>query len=333
MEKMFDEYCLAHIKGPDLYCKKVNQSCPPAFCHFTCWGDWKRLRKENTEEVRKKCFKDITPEVANNQDMVTVIIPCIKEDAKYLARTVKAVRETAIGPIEIFTICDNWDGEDKKEYGDVVHSVDRVVGQRYATNWAARLANGKYLFRLDAHCNMSKGWDARMKDSCGDNTIVTTTFDGLDLNTWKGTNRDNGFVRLTDKLDSVFVRGWKTIEERDVEEETMGISGTSFMITKDYYWKLGGSDEELGEYGAIGPEWSCKVWLTGGMCLVRTDVVCYHYFRRFTPFDIDNQEKAKAFDKLYQQWVIGDDPRITRPMGWLVMRFSHYLRARVWSRF
>jgi hypothetical protein len=332
VEKLFDEYCEKHIKGPDLYCKKVNMNCPPAFCHFTCWGNWRRFRKEDVEELRKKHIKPLTDEQKADKDLVSVIIPCAPQDEEYLERTAKSVRENAVGPIEIITICDGWNGAGRK-YGDIVHAVENVSGQRKAMNWAARIANGKILFRLDAHCGLSEGWDARMKSSLRDDNIVTTTFDGLNLETWKGTGGDNGFVRITEKMETYFVRGWKTMAERGIEEETMGLSGTAFMILKDYYWKLGGCDESLGEYGAIGTEWSCKAWLTGGRCIIRTDVVCYHRFRKMTPFDILEGAKKAALDKLYKQWCVGEDERMTRPMGWLVQKFQHILRRRTWSKF
>lgn len=332
MEKIFDEYCKKHIEGPEVYCERVNMDCPPAFCHFICWGEWRRLRKEDVEVLRKKYYKPLTEEQKADKDLVTVIIPCIQPDQKYLVRTVEAVRKTAAGPIEIIAICDGWKGEDGV-HGDLVLSSEKIQGQRHAMNAAARFANGKYLFRLDAHCNLTEGWDARMKESCKGDVIVTTIFDGLNTDTWKGTNRDNGFVRMTEHLVSRFVRGWKHIREREIEEETMGLSGTAFMILKDYYWTLGGCDEDLGEYGAIGTGWACKVWLTGGKCIIRTDVVCYHLFRSFTPFDIDEAEKERAYAKLYEQWVVGSDQRIIRPMAWLVMRFNHYLKARIWSQF
>lgn len=318
MEKIFDEYCQAHIKGPDLFCNRVNMNVPPTFCHFSCWGNWRKWRKEDIEKLRKEGFKPLTDEQKADTDLVSVIIPCHATDTKYLERTVQAVKDTAIGPIEILTEFD---------YSDT------IKGQRKIMNELACEAKGKYLFRLDAHCNMSPGWDARMKSSCKDKMIVTTIFDGLDPDTWKGTGRDNGFVRMTEHLETRFVRGWKAFEEREIEEETMGISGTSFMMLKDYYWELGSCDEELGEWGAIGPEWACKTWLTGGKCIIRTDVVCYHLFRKFTPFDIDEDAKKRAFKKLYNQWVIGNDSRMTRPMGWLVMKFKHYERKRIYTQF
>ncbi len=318
MEKLFDEYCEAHIKGPELYCERVNMNCPPAFCHFSCWGNWQKWRKEDTEKLRKQYFKPLTEEEKADKDLVSVLIPCHATDTKYLERTVQVVKDTAVGPIEIFTELDGG---------------ETIKGQRIILNDMARRAKGKYLFRLDAHCNLTKGWDAKLKAFCKDKTIVTTIFDGLNPETRQGTNRDNGFVRITPEMKTYFVRGWKNIKDRELEEETMGISGTAFMILKDYYWELGGCDEELGEYGTIGAEWSCKVWLTGGRCIIRTDVVCYHLFRKLTPFDIDEGERKRAEEKLYRQWVIGEDPRRTKPMAWLVMKFQHYLRRRIYSQF
>lgn len=319
MEKLFDDYCKKHIKGPELYCERVNMDCPPMFCHFTCWGNWQRYRKENTEKFRKEYFKPLTDEEKADKDLVSVLIPCHITDQKYLERTIRAVRDTAAGLIEILIEIDGR---------------DLIKGQRVILNDMARRAKGKYLFRLDAHCNLTKGWDAKLKAFCKDKTIVTTIFDGLNPETWEGTNRDNGFVRITPNMKTYFVRGWKAIEERELEEETMGISGTAFMILKDYYWELGGCDESLGEYGTIGAEWACKTWLTGGRCIIRTDVVCYHLFRKAaTPFDIPEGERERAEEQLIQQWVIGKDPRIKKPMAWLVMKFQHYLRKRIYSQF
>lgn len=322
MDRMYDDYCRGlfdvakGIEQKPFYCERVNMTIPAVFCHWNCWGDWRKWRKEDTEVLRKKYFPPLTEEEKANQDLVSVLIPCHITDKKYLDRTVQAVKDTAVGPIEILKEID-----------------DSYKGQRVLLNELARKAKGKYLFRLDAHCNLTEGWDAKMKAVCDDNTIVTVIFDGLNPETWQGTNRDNGFVRISQHLETRFVRGWKAIEEREVVEETMGLSGTAFMVPKDYYWKMGGCDESLGEYGNIGAEWACKTWLTGGRCIIRTDVVCYHLFRKMAPFDIPMGEKERAAKKLYEQWVLGKDPRIKKPMGWLVQKFSHYLKNMVYKQF
>jgi len=327
MENFFDEYCLEHIKGKEIYCEKINRSAPPAFCHFVCRGDYKAYVRPDIEKLRAENRKPLTKEQMENQDLVSVIIPCIEADKPYLQRTIDETKKTAAGRLEYFVICDGW--QDGK-YGDYCIINDTQRGQRFSMNKAARLANGKYLFRLDAHCNLSEGWDARLKSSCKEQTLVTTIFDGLDKETWGGTGRDNGFVRLTHNLNNFYMRGWKGFFERELEEETMGISGTAWMVPKEYYWHLGGCDEELGEYGAIGAEWPLKIWLTGGRCIIRTDVVCYHLFRTFAPFGVIKGEKEKALEKLKKQWMEFGDPRIIRPMGWLVQKFQPLLQRRVY---
>jgi len=334
---LMDDVCkklLQDSHGRPFYCERVNQNIPPAFCHFKCAGDWRTCRKENIEELRKKYFKPPTEEEKQNKELISVIIPSRKEDEQYLDKTLKSLHDTCLWPIETIVYCDNFKPSKNGYYctEKILHSDD-YVGQRYAMNRMVEKAEGKYIFRMDAHCKMSDCWDVKLKASCKKNTLVTTIFDGLDSSSWSSTNRDNGFVRITPQLKSFFVRGWKHIEERETEEETMGISGSAWMILKEYYEELGGSDESLGEYGYIGSEWPLKIWLTGGRCVIRTDVVCYHLFRKAMPFNIDETARLGAYEKLHRQWVEGNDPRIKRPMGWLVSKFKYYLDRRVYSNF
>lgn len=323
----FDEYCEEFWKRADTYCERVNMSVPPDFCHFKCLGHWRKQRKEDTEAERLKRRPKLTDEQKENKELVSVIIPCAKPDEEYLERTIESIRENAVGPIEVIVITDGWCGA----YGDINIQEESIVGQRVAMNEAVAESRGVYIFRLDAHCGMSEGWDARMKSSCNGDVIVTCTFDGLDTETWKGNNRDSGFVRITPEAKAWFLRGWKSFDERKIEDETMGLSGTAFMMKKTYYNELGGCDVSLGEYGGIGSEWSLKTWLTGGRCLLRTDVVCYHLFRKNTPFDIPVGEENAAYKKLYNLWIKGEDPRIVKPMGWLVNRFRDVLSRRIYK--
>lgn len=323
----FDEYCKEFWKRTDTYCERVNMSIPPDFCHFKCLGHWQRQRKEDAEKERLKRRPELTEEQKADNRLVSVIIPSVKADSEYLERTIKSVRDNAVGPVEVIVITDGFEGT----YGDINIEEEKIVGQRVATNEAVSESRGEFIFRLDAHCGMSEGWDVRMKSSCEDRTVVSCMFDGLDKETWMGKNRDSGFVRIAPNAKSLFVRGWKSFDEREIEEETMGLSGTAFMMTKKYYNDMGGHGEELGGYGGVGSEWALKTWLTGGRCLLRTDVVCYHLWRKVTPFEIPLGEDRRAYDELYKRWIKGEDPRIIKPMGWLVNKFSPILNKRIYS--
>jgi len=325
---MLDDFCKAHIEGKPSYCSRINMKTTHAFCRYVCKGDWQEHYREDAIKYRETHRPELTAEQKQDKDIITVIIPSREGDRQYLIRTIKSVRDNAVGPIEVVVIFDG--GPQLIDFCDDIDVCiwnDEPKGQRVAMNEAAKIAKGKYLFRLDAHCGMSPAWDARMKSSCCKNNIVTTVFDHLDLQTWQGQGRDTAFWMMDANLRCVPVRPWKSLQKRKIEEEAMVIPGCAWLIRKDYYDEMGGSDESLGGHGAVGPEWGLKVWLTGGSLLIRTDVVCYHLFRENweTPFTIDVNKKKRAFVKLKHQWVFGNDERIIRPIQWLLYKFNEYV--------
>jgi len=319
---MLSEYCKKHT-GYE-YCEKVNMKVPSMFC-VVCKGEWEKWRKEDIGEHRKSNRRPLTNEQKANKDLVSVVIPVRQPDIQYLKRTVDSVRTNATGSIEVIVVLDgcNADVDDA-----VVLQFDNVIGQRKAMNRAVEIANGEYLLRLDGHCALSPEWDARMKSSCGETDLVGIPFDHLDEKTWKGKGIDVSFWYLDAGLKPHSVRPWKRLQDRQVEEDLMSIAGGAWMIRKDYYDKLGGSEESLGGHGGIGPEWSLKVWLTGGRVLLRTDVVCCHLFRARVPFPVDQSAREMVFKKLYRKWVLGEDPRRTRPIEWLLYKFNNYVKGR-----
>lgn len=296
----------------------MNMRVPSIFC-MTCRGDWKRWRKVDVQQYREKNRQPLTEEQKNDKDLVSVIMPARESEKDHIQRTIDNIRENAFGPVEIITVLD---GFNMKLNSTVILKFEDVIGQRRAVNAGAKMALGRYLFRLDPHCTMSPEWDARLKSSCGETDLVAPCFDHLDPESWEGQKRDVSFWRLDNNLKCRGVRPWKPLNKRKIEEEMMAISGGAWIIRKDYYWSLGGHDEWLGGHGAVGSEWSLKVWLTGGRCLLRTDVVCCHLFRAQLPYEIDEETRDGAFKKLHNQWVLGEDERIKKPMQWLLYKFN-----------
>lgn len=316
-----DKYCEDMLKNDGGFCKFTNRKVPAALCR-TCQGNYKPFILEDleAERRRKKCRPKLTDEQRNNKDLVSVLMPCRNENPDHIRKTIESLREMSVGPIEIIVL---HDGKiDGGVGGDFTCYYGDVQGQRKLLNRALQYARGKYIFRIDGHCLMSPEWDARMKLSCKENTLVTTCFDSLD-DDFKPKGKDKTFAVLLPSMRMKFVRNWKTVLERAVEEETMTICGSSFMALKDGFEDY---DEKLGAYGGIGAELSLRYWLTGGRVLVRTDVVCYHLFRGHTPYTVLKREQDTVFSKLKEKWLINKGKGQIRPFQWYLYKFSKYTR-------
>jgi len=208
---------------------------------------------------------------------ISVIIPTINDP--YLLRTIKDVRENADGDIEFIVVNDGGDFDlPLYDQGSIVYHPE-TLGRRVSINQAALLATGKYLFILDAHCSMSKGWDTKMKESCHDGRLVYCVIRDMDPKTWQYRPGDYLHVRLNHEWTE---KWWsrKKLKDCEIEEESMTITGCAWMIERDRYWRLGGYDESLGPYGWDGPEWTCKIWMgeNPSKVILRTDVICGHIF-------------------------------------------------------
>lgn len=209
--------------------------------------------------------------------MTSVIIPAINDP--HLKWTIRSVRNHAFDPIEVIVINDGGEPLDET-IADIVINHDTVKGRRVSINEAARMANGEYLFILDAHCSMSHGWDVKMKESCHKNNLVHCIIRGLNPKTWDYEGGDYRYVYLNNE----YTEKWWTEKEKQKHkpvEENMCITGCAWMVPTELYWALGGYDESLGKYGWDGPEWTCKVWLNDerpGKVILRSDVVCGHIF-------------------------------------------------------
>jgi glycosyltransferase involved in cell wall biosynthesis len=96
---------------------------------------------------------------------LSILIPARNED--FLAKTVENLLENIRGNTEILVGLDGqWDNPKVPEDDRVTilyHSES--IGQRAMTNDLARLAKGKYLMKLDAHCSIDEGMDVKMVEA------------------------------------------------------------------------------------------------------------------------------------------------------------------------
>lgn len=93
---------------------------------------------------------------------LSVLIPARNED--FLARTVQDVLEHKHANTEVIVVLDGaWAKPELPHHPDIQVIYQPVsIGQRAATNLAARLSDAKYVMKLDAHCSLDDGFDVKL---------------------------------------------------------------------------------------------------------------------------------------------------------------------------
>lgn len=97
---------------------------------------------------------------------LSILIPARNE--MFLKRTIDDILEHAEGDTEIIVILDGaWADPpipDNDRVTLVYHPVS--IGQRAATNEAARLSQAEYVMKCDAHCSFAQGFDVTLMAQC-----------------------------------------------------------------------------------------------------------------------------------------------------------------------
>ena len=241
---------------------------------------------------------------------LSILIPSRNEE--FLARTINDILEHVEGNTEIIAVLDGaWANpsiEDHPAVTLVYHPAS--VGQRAATNEAARLARGQYVMKCDAHCSFDQGFDIKMMadmqpdwtmvpamrnlhafdwvcQECGHRKYQGPTPDkctkcggkvGRDI-IWKAkTNPHTTAMRFDRNLKFQYWRAYKKRQSGDLVD-TMSILGACWMLTKDKYFELDICDEGHGGWGQQGTEVACKTWLSGGRVVCTKKTWFAHLFR------------------------------------------------------
>jgi len=196
--------------------------------------------------------------------------------------------------------------------------VPEAIGQRSAAVMAAKLARGKYIVKVDAHCSFEQGWDKVMLDGFkihGDNCVMVPVMRNLHAYWWKCYKCGKKVYqdvkpicpdcgnRMRKKMVWRGRRGTAAVaycfdptyhfqyfgEIRKREPyltqnktgftETMALQGSFFMCSKEKYFDLKVDDEEFGSWGNQGWGVAAAFWLSGGKVLVNHNTSYAHMFR------------------------------------------------------
>ncbi len=93
---------------------------------------------------------------------LSVLVPSRNEP--YLKPTIDDVLRNMRGDTEVIAVCDGaWPVEGIPDHPRVhLVYVPTAIGQRAATNLAAKLSTADYVMKLDAHCSLSEGFDVAL---------------------------------------------------------------------------------------------------------------------------------------------------------------------------
>jgi glycosyltransferase involved in cell wall biosynthesis len=249
---------------------------------------------------------------------LSVLIPARNEI--FLKQTIDNILENIQGDTEIIAVLDGaW--ADPQIPGHprvtlVYHS--QSIGQRAATNEAARLSTAKYVMKADAHCAFDKGFDVKLMADCKRDWTVVPRMYNLHAFDWQCKkclnrtyqgpvpakcanekcgnedpkefeklmvwmprwNRETDFARFDNTLHFQYWGSYKKRPEAQGDiADLMCFVGACFFMERKRYWEIGGLDESHGSWGQMGVEISCKSWLSGGRQVVNKKTWFAHLFR------------------------------------------------------
>lgn len=290
---------------------------------------------------------------------LSILMPARNEI--FLGKTIENILENIEGDTEIIAVLDAcWPDPPIQDNPRVIliHNTE-PVGQRGATNQAARLSQAKFVMKLDAHCAVDKGFDVKLMSDCEKDWTVIPRMYRFHVFDWECTNCGERYYQA-DPVDVCkcgksdfgmsmvwkprFEKGytdfgrfdntlhwqyWRKYHRRPEAEgdiaDVMSHVGACFFMHRDRYLELEGLDEKHGFWGQVGTEVSCKSWLSGGRQVVNKKTWFAHYFRvgklKFPyPISGDQQDRAREYSRWL--WLGNKWEKSKLPLKWLIDKFS-----------
>lgn len=120
--------------------------------------------------------------------MLSILIPARNE--MFLKNTIEDIVAHREAETEVIVILDGqWCTEPIPQYNNVnIIYVSKSIGQRAATNMAARMSRSKYVMKVDAHCSFDQGFDRKMIEGIkevGDDVTMVPIMRNLWVFDWK----------------------------------------------------------------------------------------------------------------------------------------------------
>jgi hypothetical protein len=298
---------------------------------------------------------------------------CPGRNEMFMGLTVKSLLENTSDKCEVICVIDGEGNiEDIPEDPRVtVVYLQKSIGQRAATNLAAKLSKAKWLAKVDSHCCFDSDFDTKLLDGIDENMLVVPLMKNLHAFDWvceKGHRRYQGpsgpcleckgptkmdiLFRPRDKtpnsrsyaFDSephfVYNNEWtktKEFKEQGLITDTMSIQGSFFMLTRKKYWELDiSSDSQFGSWGSQGIECSVKAHSTGMRVVCNAKTWYAHLFRTqggdFSfPYPQDHSKTLKNRAKSKEMFFQANWKKQIYPLSMILEKFWPIKAGRGWS--
>jgi glycosyltransferase involved in cell wall biosynthesis len=287
---------------------------------------------------------------------LSILIPSRNE--MFLNNTIQDILNNIEADTEVIAVLDGqWPIEPIPDNPRVILiHFSESIGQRAATNVAARISKAKYLMKLDAHCAMDKGFDVKLMNDMQDNWTQVPIMRNLHAFDWvcecghiryqgptkpcekcgKDMKRELRWIAKTNPQSTAFrydttlhFQYWQDWKKKQVGDlvETFSLQGSCFMCTREKYFELNLCDETWGSWGNQGTEVATKTWLSGGRVVVNKKTFYAHLFRtQGNDFGFPYPQSGRAVERArnFSRELFfnnGYDKQIY-PLSWLIEKFK-----------
>jgi len=267
---------------------------------------------------------------------VSVLIPSRNEEL--MAKTVDDVFANATGEIEVIVVLDGPTEYPLPKARPNLIFIDRPIaeGMRPAINSAAKVATGKYLMKLDAHCALAKGFDEVLKADCKNDWVVSVRRYSLERYLWKPR-----LDRLVDYhyLSCPWTRNnagcfmmqccpWisRTKERMDIPiDDTLSFQGSLWFMEADYFNNYLHGMNLVGykTFGAEQQEIGFKVWLGGGRVIINKKTWYAHLHKpsKHRGYPMSMNKMLQSYRYAARYWTNNEWEDRVHDFDWLIDKF------------
>lgn len=249
---------------------------------------------------------------------LSVLIPARNE--MWLQNTIDDVLKNSCDTTEVIVVCDGTlPHQSIPTHPRVtVALLPKSIGQRAATNMAARMSRAEFIMKLDAHCAVSKHFDKKLIEvarKLEPGVLQVPRQYNLHVFDWvckecgyrryqgrkepcrnckkDATERELVWHRRGSRLTTCWrfdttlhFQYWgarQRMEEGQPDKigvsETMSLLGACWFVSREQFWAFDGLDEGHGGWGQMGTELACKWWMGGSRVVTNHRPWFAHLFR------------------------------------------------------